>query len=90
MFLKYKCGNMSNSLSLLNWQAKEGWVFGAIGGPFNLFPNSQKVKSARTCFHISSIYLINYTIDTKEVVFMREEVVTSKKEHCQAPRTLQL
>ena len=87
MFLKYKCGKMSYSLSLFDWQAKEGWVSGAIGDPFNLFPNSQKVKSARTCFHI---YLINYTIDTMEVVFMEEEVVNSKKELCQAPRTLQL
>ena len=33
LFLKYKCGNMSNSLTLLNWRAKGGWVSGAIGGP---------------------------------------------------------
>ena len=39
LFLKYKCGNMSDSLSLLNWQAKEGWVSEAIGG-LNLFPNT--------------------------------------------------
>ena len=33
LFLKYKCGNMSNSLTLLLWRAMGGWVSWAIGGP---------------------------------------------------------
>ena len=38
------CGNKSVSLSLLNWWAKEGWVFGAIGDPSNFLPNSREVS----------------------------------------------
>ena len=44
-------------------------------GPSNLFPNSQKVKSARTCFDIYVNTIFNYTLDTSEVVFMVEEEV---------------
>ena len=43
-------------------------------GPSNLFPNSQKVKSARTCFHIVTT-IFNYTLDTREVVVIVEEEV---------------
>ena len=47
---------------------------GAIGGP-DFFPNSQEVKSARTCFDIYVTTIFNYTLDTREVVFMVEEEV---------------
>ena len=40
--------------------------------PFNSFPNSRKVKSARTCFCTNNF---SYTFDTEVVVFMVEEEV---------------
>ena len=54
LFLKYKCGNMSDSLSLLNWQAKEGWVSEAIGG-LNLFPNKHD-NPISTCVHFQQYF----------------------------------
>ena len=69
--------------------AKGGWVFGVIGAPSNLFPNSQEVKSARTCFYIYVI--LNFTIDTRDAEFMVEEVVIAQEEgECQAPCTPEL
>ena len=65
---------MSFSLALLLLLAWEGWVSGAIGGPSKFLPNSQKVKSARTCFHIVTT-IFNYTLDTREVVVIVEEEV---------------
>ena len=42
--------NKSVPLSFFILWAKGSWVSGVIGDPSNLLPNSQKVKSARTCF----------------------------------------
>ena len=56
-------------------------------GPSNLFPNSQKVKSARTCFHIVTT-IFNYTLDTREVVFMVEEEVYEGRRNNAKPLTL--
>ena len=65
--------------------AKGSWVSGVIGDPSNSFPNSRKVKSARTCFCTTSF---NYTIDTRMVVFMVEEEVDSRKRNNAKPLTL--
>ena len=56
-------------------------------GPSNLFPNSQKVKSWRTCFHIVTT-IFNYTLDTREVVFMVEEEVYEGRRNYAKPLTL--
>ena len=66
-------------------RAKGGWVFGVIGAPSKLFPNSQEVKSDRTCF--CTYVILNFTIDTREVVFMAEEVVVRDRKRNAKPLT---
>ena len=73
-------------LSFFILWAKGSWVSGVIGDPSNLLPNSQKVKSARTCFHIVTI--CNNTLDTRVVVFMVEEEVDSRKRNNAKPLAL--
>ena len=53
--------------------------------PFNSFPNSRKVKSARTCFCTNNF---SYTFDTEVVVFMVEEEVDSRKRNNAKPLAL--
>ena len=53
---------------------------GAIGGP-DFFPQQSESQVCQDL--LSHIYytIFNYTYDTKEVVFMVEEVVIGKKEN---------
>ena len=78
-------GNKSVPLSFFILWAKGSWVSGVIGDPSNLLPNSQKVKSARTCFCTTNF---SYTFDTEVVVFMVEEEVDSRKRNNTKPLAL--
>ena len=53
--------------------------------PFIFLPNSQEVKSARTCFY--TYVILNFTIDTREVAFMAEEVVIRDRKRNAKPLT---
>ena len=69
-------------LDLVKLTGQGGLGLWGYWGPSNLFPNSQKVKSARTCFRIA---IFNNTNDTKEVIFMVEEEVTKVERRMPSP-----
>ena len=69
-------------LDLVKLTGQGGLGLWGYWGPSSLFPNSQKAKSARTCFRIA---IFNNTNDTKEVIFMVEEEVTRVERRMPSP-----
>ena len=74
------CENKSIFLSLLNWQAKGGWVPRVIGDP-DFFPNSQEVKSLRTWTWTSIVLGAHYKHRdaSMKIVYMAEVEVFREK-----------